>query len=503
MVMTHIMAKKHDLGPHRMKLSSPIMALFTLVFRVLTLVGKLIIVLLHNFLARLLFSDHKQSPVSMSSTSGTKGIGARAGKKTMRAVVWEGKPYEMAVRDVPRPEILHREDAIVRITTAAICGTDLHTYHGIFGSTTPPWSMGHEAVGVIVEVGQATEHFKVGDRVLIPCSSNCGFFSVDKRLEDLTAFYGGGPDFGVDGGGQAEYLRVPFADHSLVAIPDDFSSDLDWLFLTDIFVTAWAGLDYAHFQAGDAVAVFGAGPVGLLCAYAAILRGASRVYAIDHVRDRLDKAASIGAIPIDFSSGAGTASEQILRREPLGVERSVDCIGQECLNHDLKPEQNYVIQEAIRVTKYNGGIGILGLYIAMGKSAGMPRGQSMHKELSISVPDMFLKNLSIGSGPINASLYEVMPRVFELVKSGRAKLSWIVTSQFGIEDAPKAYDRFDKKLEIKVVIRFPWAREKPVVASEPVAEMEETAGEEGSRSREKSPVRISTGRKKPRRPSPS
>ncbi|KAH6617490.1 chaperonin 10-like protein [Chaetomium tenue] len=439
----------------------------------------------------------------MSSSDVIPGSGTRSGKKTMRAVVWEGKPYEMAVRNVPKPEIIHSQDAIVRITMAAICGTDLHTYHGIFGSSTPPWTMGHEGVGIITEVGHAVGHFKVGDRVLIPCSANCGFFSVDKRQQDQGHLYGAGPQFSSDGGAQAEYLHVPFADDSLVAIPDDSSPDLDWLFLTDIFVTAWAGLDYAHFQAGDSVAIFGAGPVGLLCAYAAILRGASKVYSIDHVRDRLDKAASIGAVPIDFSSDAGTASEQILRRQPLGVERSVDCIGQECLDHALKPRQNYVLQEAIRVTKYNGGIGILGVYIAQGKSAGTPRGELMDKDLAITIPEIFRKNLSFGPGPVNPSLYEIMPTAVELVKSGRAKLGWITTSQIGIEDAPKAYKRFDQKLEIKVVIRFPWTKEHSLVLPEPVAEVE-TPGEEAqesSRFEEKSPVKPPI-RKKPPRPSP-
>src|SRR5205085_1447378 len=103
-----------------------------------------------------------------------------------------------------------------------------------------------------------------------------------------------------------------------------FSSDIDWLFLTDIFVTGWAGLDYARFQPGETVAVFGLGPVGLMCVYSATLRGASKVYAIDHVRERLDKAAALGAVPIDFTSTEGTASEQILRRQPDGVQRVVD-----------------------------------------------------------------------------------------------------------------------------------------------------------------------------------
>ncbi|KAK1753843.1 hypothetical protein QBC47DRAFT_461860 [Echria macrotheca] len=418
--------------------------------------------------------------------------------KTMRAVVWEGKSFEMAVRDVPRPTIEQPEDAIVRITTAAICGSDLHTYHGVFGSTTPPWQMGHEGVGVVVAVGSATEHFKVGDRVLVPGGADSGFFGVDRTLAEQGPFYGQGPEFGALGGTQAEYLRVPFADDSLVAIPDDFSSDLDWLFLTDIFITGWTGLDFARFQPGDTVAIFGAGPVGLMCAYAALLRGASRVYAIDHVRDRLDKAASIGAIPIDFTSPNGTASEQMLRREPDGVERTVDCIGQECLDHHLQPRQNYVLQEAIRVTKFNGGIGLIGVYAALGKSAGAPRGDTLDRELSVSIPDMWLKNLSIGSGTVAPALYEVLPKAFELVKSGRAKLGWVVTAQVGIEEAPEAYARFDKKLEIKVVVRFPWARQQQYLADDEAAavDSQETNNSKANgHTGEKRPIKLPVRRK--------
>lgn len=271
-------------------------------------------------------------------------------------------------------------------------------------------------------------------------------------------FYGFGADLGLKEGTQAEYLRVPFADHSLVAIPDH-ASDLDYLFLTDIFVTGWAGLDYARFKPGDSVAIFGAGPVGLMCAYSAMLRGASRVYSIDHVRQRLDKAASIGAIPIDFTSKDGTASEQILRREKDGVDRTVDCIGQECVNHHLKPQQNYVIQEAIKVTKVNCGIGLIGVYYAQSNAPGRPRAETMHKELEIPIPDLWSKGLSIGSGNVGPWLYKGLPKAFELVKSGRAKLGWIVTSEVEIDKVPEAYKRFDKKEEVKVVIRFPWKKD--------------------------------------------
>lgn len=135
----------------------------------------------------------------------------------MRAVVWEGKPYEMAVRSVPKPRMEMPEDAIVRVTTAAICGSDLHTYHGVLGSSEPPWVQGHEAIGIIVEVGPATETFKVGDRVIVICIPDSGHFVAEPvPLPGMYTIYGFGKQFGGLGGCQAEYVRVPFADDSLV-----------------------------------------------------------------------------------------------------------------------------------------------------------------------------------------------------------------------------------------------------------------------------------------------
>lgn len=395
----------------------------------------------------------------------------------MRAVVWEGKPYEMAVRDVPRPTIEMPEDAIIRVTSTAICGSDLHTYHGILGAGSPPWTMGHEAVGVVVAVGSATEHFHVGDRVLIPGAPDLGYFALDDNAGTVPPYYGQGTDNGGLGGcqgklvqittkerrdmltenaGIAEYVRVPYADDSLILIPDQYSSDLDWLYLSDIFVTAWDGLDLAKFQSGDEVAVFGAGPVGLVCVYVAMLRGASRVFSIDHIQDRLDKAASLGATPINFTSEEGTASEQILRRLPNGVARVVDCVGQFCLNHRLRPEQNYVVQEAIRVASFNGGISLTGGYIAMPSSAGAPNGDTMEENLLVALPLAFQKALTIGTGSVGYNLYQLLPRLYELVRSGRARFDFLSPTIMSIEDAPLAYERFEKKLETKIVFRFAW-----------------------------------------------
>lgn len=268
----------------------------------------------------------------------------------------------------------------------------------------------------------------------------------------------------------AEYVRVPYADDSLIAIPDDFSSDINWIFLTDVFITGWTGLDYAKFQPGEEVAVFGLGPVGLMAVYAATLRGASRIYAVDHVRERLDKAAALGAIPIDFTSEEGSASQQILRRQPQGVQRVIDCVGQYGLNAKLRPQQNYVLNEAIRVASFTGGIGIVGAYAAFPTSKGVPRGDDMDTQLLISYPDVWMKALTIGNGAI-VGMYEVLPRLFELVRTGKARLDFIVSAQVGIEDAPKMYERFYKRLETKVIIRFPWTREvSPFEAVETVEE---------------------------------
>ncbi len=161
---------------------------------------------------------------------------------------------------------------------------------------------------------------------------------------------------------EAEFARVPFADSSLVKIPFGLD-DKEWLPVCDNLPTGWSALSNSGFQPGDTVAVIGAGSVGLLAAYSAILRGASLVYVVDHVASRLAKAASIGAQPINFTRG-GRASDQILALRPAGVHRSVDCVGEVALNDNLEPQQDYVIREAIRMTRTGGGVGIAGQYVA-------------------------------------------------------------------------------------------------------------------------------------------
>jgi threonine dehydrogenase-like Zn-dependent dehydrogenase len=241
----------------------------------------------------------------------------------------------------------------------------------------------------------------------------------------------------------------------LVKVPGNGVKDLDYLLLADILPTAWTALDFSDFQAGDSVAVFGAGPVGLLCAHLAFLRGASKVFSIDYVQDRLDKAASIGAIPINFANRLkGSASEQILTLEPQGVMRSCDCCGYECLNPKLEIQSNYIMEEAAKVTSHGGGIGIVGAYVNVPPSAGAPNAGKITSDIVMPLGTIFSKQLRLRTGSVEP--YSLIPSIMNLLETGRINSRFIYTNEVGIEDAPLAYRRFSEKKEIKVAFRFPW-----------------------------------------------
>lgn len=173
---------------------------------------------------------------------------------------------------------------------------------------------------------------------------------------------------------------------------------------------------------------------------------------VDHIQERLNKAKAIGAIPINFTSG--NAAAQILKHDPKGVNRSCDCCGYECLNENLEPQQNAIFNDAVRVTSNGGGIGVVGVYLAQDKSAGRPNADLMAPTLSFPMTEFWGKSLSMKTGPVDTKL--LSPRLVELVKSGRAKLGFIVSSVIGIEEAPQAYEKINEGKETKVVIRFPW-----------------------------------------------
>lgn len=390
---------------------------------------------------------------------------------TMRGVVYSGIPFNMTVEDLALPVTQNQTDAIVRITTSALCGSDLHVYRGVNGGT-PPFAMGHEAVGYVSEIGSAVSSLTVGEYVIIPDAAGHGHFQTEPTTLD---FFGNGaalsdglqcesrmPPFQyrttrTNEMIKAEYARVPFADGNLIPIPLDHNTtnrtiEQDYLTVSDIFGTAWTGLNFAGFEAGDTVAVFGAGPVGLLAAYSAMIRGASNIYIIDHVTQRLDRAASMGFIPINFT--AADPVEQILAFEPDGVMRSLDCVGMEPVNANLELQEDIVVGNMIAVTHQNGGMGQIGAWGVQSSSDGAPLGDSLSSNITFPIADFFSKALRYQSGAVDPKL--VANELVELIATGKASPGqFIATADISIEEAPEYYMRFNRSEEIKVYIHFP------------------------------------------------
>ncbi|KAF4500212.1 formaldehyde dehydrogenase [Fusarium agapanthi] len=334
----------------------------------------------------------------------------------MRAVQREGNVRDMSVNIIPRPKLIEPEDAVVRITTSAICGSDLHIYHGLFG-TDEKFGAGHEAVGIV----------EGKDGNLLPKPS---MLVMDQPIIGLGLSGMLHGDIGL----KAEYARIPWADSSLAKLPDKLD-EKEWLPLTDAFPTGWTAINFSSFEACDTVAVFGAGAIGLMAAYSAIIRGAAHVYVIDHVASRLAKAAFIGAQPINFTRG-GKASDQILALSPQGVTRAIDAVGEVCLNDDLKPQQDYILREAVKITTSGGGIGVIRVHITA---------------LVISVAEAWIKGIRIQGGLVD--IKGNIKALVELVKSGRARPGFLFSNEYSLEEAPIAYRRFEQWEETKVTFK--------------------------------------------------
>ncbi|TFY78464.1 hypothetical protein EWM64_g5548 [Hericium alpestre] len=354
---------------------------------------------------------------------------------TMRAVVYEG-PFKIAVKDVPKPKMQHPDDMIIRVTTSCICGSDLHMYEGRTAAQAGI-VFGHENMGIVDEVGPGVTLLKKGDRVVIPFNVACGrcLNCEEQRSAFCTnvnpGFAGGAYGYVAMGpypGGQAEYVRVPFADYNALTLPPGQENEEAFSLLADIFPTGWHGVQLSGFKPGESVAVFGAGPVGLMAAYSAILRGASDVYVVDRVPERLEKAKSIGAVPIDLSKG--DPAEQIKKlRGGKEVDRGVDAVGYQAVAPDGTTEKpNAVLEGLISVVRPTGGLGVPGLgYITF------PWGK------------LFEKGLTVGTGQCNVKTYNRYLR--DMIISGRAKPSFVVSHNVSLEEAVKAYDKFDKRVE--------------------------------------------------------
>ena len=382
----------------------------------------------------------------------------------MRAVVYK-KPFEVAVENVEDPKMDHANDVIVRVTSTCICGSDLHMYEGRTAAE-PGIIFGHENMGVIEEIGSAVKNLSVGDRVVMPFNVACGFCNNCQR--GFTGFcttvnpgFAGGAygyvSMGPWPGGQAEYLKVPFADFNCLTLPKGKDFESDFALLADIFPTGYHGAELADVKPGESVAVFGAGPVGLMAAYSSLIRGAAEVYVIDHVKERLEKAESIGGIPIDFDDGNPVNQIQDVRND-IGVDKGIDAVGYQAAAEgssaaggEQEEIPNIVLNQMIDVVKPTGAMGIPGLYVP--SDPGGVNESAKSGSLLLSFGKLFEKGLRLGTGQCNVKKYNAYLR--DLIISERAAPSFVVSHVVSLEQAPEAYTKFDQRVDgyTKVILQ--------------------------------------------------
>ena len=377
----------------------------------------------------------------------------------MRAVVYR-KPFEVAVEEVPDPRIEHPSDAIVRITSSCICGSDLHMYEGRTAAE-PGIVFGHENLGVIEEVGSGVTSLEPGDRVVMPFNVACGFckncqagYTAFCLTVNPSGFAGGAYGYVAMGpypGGQAEYLRVPYADFNCLPLPAGTEHEADYALLADIFPTGYHGCELAGVGPGETVAVYGAGPVGLMAAYSAFLRGASRVFVVDRVPERLAKASEIGAVPVDFSQGDPV---QQIKDETggEGTDKGVDAVGyQAAARTGDREEPAAVLNQLIQTVRPTGALGVPGLYVP--SDPGGANEQARHGRLLVAIGQLFEKGLRAGTGQANVKRYNRQLR--DLITEGRARPSFVVSHELPLAQAPAAYQKFDQRVEgyTKVILK--------------------------------------------------
>ena len=376
----------------------------------------------------------------------------------MKAVVYQDA-YDVTVSEVEDPRIEKPLDAIVKVTTANICGSDLHPYEGrspLEAGTV----LGHENMGVVVETGPAVERIHVGDRVSVPFNVACG--TCRNCTEGWTnaclranpsgrpmAGYGY-PMMGPYAGGQAELLRVPWADFNLLTLPPGTEHENDFAMLSDIFPTGYHGTELAGVRPGSTVAVFGAGPVGLMAAHSAMLRGAARVFVVDKERDRLRMAEGYGAVSVDYSRTDPVEAIKDVT-EGTGVDCGIEAVGYQAEDSEGHESPTLVMDNLVRLVRSTGAIGVVGVYNE--EDPGAATKPAKKGRIPFEYGTAFSKNLSMGHGQCPVKRYNRQLR--DLILAGRAKPGAIVSHEVALEKAPYAYDQFDKRAEgwTKVALR--------------------------------------------------
>ncbi|MBF4590650.1 MULTISPECIES: glutathione-independent formaldehyde dehydrogenase [unclassified Curtobacterium] len=368
----------------------------------------------------------------------------------MRAVVYDG-PRRVSVKDVPDARIERPTDALVRITTTNICGSDLHMYEGRTDFETGRW-FGHENLGQVIEVGDAVDEVQVGDWVVLPFNVACGhckncergFTNYCLTAQPERAMAGaayGFADMGPWAGGQAELLRVPWADFNCLRLGEDAQEkQTDYVMLADIFPTGYHATELARVQPGDQTVIYGAGPVGCMAAYSAVLKGASKVMVVDRQPDRLQKVEEIGAIPIDDSAVDPVEAVNELTMG-LGADNGCECVGYQAHDPDGEERPNSTLNQLVRSVRFTGTIGVVGVYVP--QDPGGPDALAQRGAVAFDFGEFWFRGQSMGTGQCPVKRYNRALR--DLIASGRATPSWIVSHELPLDQAPEAYAHFDAR----------------------------------------------------------
>jgi threonine dehydrogenase-like Zn-dependent dehydrogenase len=388
----------------------------------------------------------------------------------MRAVCWYGKG-DVRVETVPEPRIRNPRDAIIQITLTAICGSDLHLYDGCIPTMHKGDILGHEFMGEVVEVGNAVTNLRPGDRVVVPFTIACGHcFFCQQSLWSLcdnsnpnawmaeklygyspSALFGYSHMLGGYAGGQAQYVRVPFADIGPIKIPESVR-DEQVLFLSDIFPTGYQAAENCHIQSGDIVAVWGCGPVGQFAVASALMLGAERVIAIDRVPERLHLASTQERVTtLDYQEvNISEALRELTGGR--GPDACIDAVGMEAHGTSLDAlydrakaavylatDRSHALRQAIQACRKGGTVSIPGVY-----------GGLLDK---VPLGAAFAKGLSLKMGQTHVHAY--LPTLLNHIEQGDIDPSFVITHRLGLEDAPYGYELFKHKKDacIKIVLQ--------------------------------------------------
>lgn len=388
----------------------------------------------------------------------------------MKALTWHGKG-DIRCESVPDPRIEDGRDAIIKVTSCAICGSDVHLYDHVIPSMEKGDVLGHETMGEVVEVGRDNRKLKVGDRVVVPFTIACGecffcqkgFFSGCERSnpnrEKAAKLWGNSPAglFGYShllggfAGGQAEYLRVPYADVGPVKVPDGMT-DEQVLFLSDIFPTGYMAAEFCDLRGGETVAIWGCGPVGQFAIRSAFLLGAERVIAIDTVPERLEMARQAGALVLDFKQE--DVYDRIMElTQGRGADACIDAVGTEAsatgsldavldrvkVATFMGTDRPHVLRQAIHCCRNFGIVSIVGVY--GGLLDKIPMGSAINRGLTFRMAQ--------------TPVQHYLPMLLERIQKGEIDPAFVITHTAPLEDGPDLYKTFRDKKDgcIKVVLK--------------------------------------------------